>query len=162
MYFLLLVLHSGLRWIVIALGLAALARALTALRRRAPWGRTDERLARGFLAALDTQVLVGIVLWLFFSPFAQVFRQSPGAAMRDSMVRFWGMEHQVGMLLAFLAAHVGRSLQRRRADARAKHRTQAIALLVWTALVASSFPWPGTGHARPLLRVPEATGLATP
>lgn len=162
MYRLLLDIHSNLRWLVVALGFAALVRALLAWRQRAPWDRLDERLARAFLASLDTQVLVGIVLWLFLSPFALAFRQAPGAAMREATVRFWGMEHQVGMLLAFLAAHAGRSIERRRANAPAKHRTRAIALLLWAALLASSFPWPGTRHARPLLRVPEASWLPAP
>lgn len=159
MYRLVLSLHSDLRWVVIALGLAALTRAVLGLRRRAPWRRSDDRVVRAFLAALDTQVLLGVVLWLLWSPFAQAFREAPGAAMRDSEVRFWGMEHQVGMALAFIAAHAGHVLGRRRGEAWQRHRTVAIALLVWALLVASSFPWPGTRHGRPLVRAPESASL---
>src|SRR5262245_1085436 len=100
-YRLALDLHSYLRWPLVALAPLSLARASAAWRTQSPWRKPDERLAVAFLAAMDTQVLLGLLLWLLWSPFAQAFRQDPGAAMREAEVRFWGMEHQVSMVLAF-------------------------------------------------------------
>ena len=154
MYHLALYAHSYVRWVVVALGLLALGRAVAGWRSRAGWRRVDERLATAFLATLDTQVLLGILLWCLWSPFAMAFRDDPRAAMHDAPVRFWGMEHQVSMVLAFVVAHVGRARGKRHGEGWARHRIQAITLLVWVALVAAAFPWPGTGHARPLLRMP--------
>ena len=151
MYAIALHLHSLFRWVVLALAAAALGRAVQGAVARAPWRRLDDLVVRAFLVTLDVQLLVGVLLWVFWSPFGAAFREHPALALHDREARFWGMEHQVSMILAYLVARGGSALAKRRPN---PHVAVLVTVLVWAALVATAFPWPGGPHARPLLRLP--------
>jgi hypothetical protein len=57
--------HAYLRFVILALGIIGVLRALVSLgTREARFMRLDELLSRGYSGALDLQVLVGVVLVL--------------------------------------------------------------------------------------------------
>ena len=55
------VLHSLLRWLVIAFGLVAVYRAMSGVTGHRPWTPFDDRAGRLFVIALDMQTLVGLI-----------------------------------------------------------------------------------------------------
>ncbi|HWE31463.1 MAG TPA: hypothetical protein VHB97_25850, partial [Polyangia bacterium] len=66
--------------------------------------------------------------------------------------RFFGVEHETAMLLAFVTAHVGRVLSRRAPDPR-KQRILRATMFIFFALVLWAIPWPWRAFGRPLLRL---------
>lgn len=146
-----LLVHSYLRWLVMVLGLIALGRSLVGWLRGRAWQPADDRAQVRFLAALDVQMLLGLVMYFALSPVTAAFLAGPKAAMKDPQLRFFGVEHQFAMLLGILVVHAVRSIAKKKAD-RPRHRMTAIGLLVWAVLVAAAVPWPGTAHGRPLFR----------
>jgi hypothetical protein len=151
MYVALVILHSWLRWVVVLTGLAAAGRSLTAGGRS--WTSSDDAVAKWFTITFDIQFLIGLILYVFLSPLTQMAFADFGAAMRDSTLRFWGVEHIFGMVAASALAHVGRAKIRKAPEHR-KHRTAAIFFTLALVAIALSIPWPFMPVSRPLFRLP--------
>jgi hypothetical protein len=152
MYTALLFLHSWLRWAVLLLGLLALGRALVGVRTRRPFTPVDDSRGRLFVLGLDVQFLVGLVLYLWASPFTTAAFLDLGNAMRNPPLRFFVVEHVFGMVAALGFAHVGRVRLRRAADSVQRHRTALIFFGLALVVILVSIPWPGLPAGRPLFR----------
>jgi len=139
MYSATLLVHSWLRWAVIAAGAAALS---SAGGRSRPPGKAG----LWFTILLDVQFLVGLSLYLFISPNTTAAMHDFGAAMHVAATRFFLVEHPFGMIVAIVLAHVGRVRSERRGlNARGFYAASLIILLI-------SQPWPGLPYGRPLFR----------
>lgn len=148
MYPILLVVHSLLRWAVLAAGGAALLRALGSKRA---WSAADDRAGFWFVMAMDLQFLLGLLLYAGVSPMTRVVFADFGAAMGNSMLRFWAVEHLFGMVVALALVHIGR-VRIRKADPVRRRRLALIFYGLALAVILASIPWPGTPAGRPLLR----------
>lgn len=114
--------HSLLRWVVIALGI------LAAVSMLQPGGR---RRILPFVIALDLQIVVGFLLWVWLSPFASLKSE----LLAEPQVRHFTIAHPAVALAAALMAHTGNVfLKRGLPQAR---------MLLWLALAASvmAVPW---------------------
>src|SRR5215212_5862068 len=115
MYAAALIVHSWLRWLVVLTGLMAFFRAASGASGRKPWRPSDDRAGFWFVMALDVQVLIGLLLYFFLSPLSRQALHDFGGAMKNTGLRFWGVEHAFGMLIGVALAHVGR-VRTRKAD----------------------------------------------
>jgi hypothetical protein len=152
MYNPVLLLHSWVRWLVLIAGLVLIVRSAMGLSGGKHWSALEERAALFFTVGLDVQFLLGLLLYGVLSPFVRLAMSDVGAAMRDGDLRFWLVEHLVGMLIALALAHVGRVRIRRAADDGSKHRQALIFMGIALAVILLSIPWPGMPSGRPLLR----------
>jgi hypothetical protein len=152
MYTALLFIHSWLRWIVILAGLAVVGGAVGGVSTRRAWLPVDDRRLLLFTTSLDVQLLIGLILYVFLSPVTQSGFDDMRLTMRDSVLRFFVVEHLAGMMIAVALAHVGRARARKASDAVGRHRT--VLLFVGLAMVALllSIPWPGMAGGRELFR----------
>jgi hypothetical protein len=150
LYAIVLTIHSYLRWLVVLAGLIAFVRAAAGAVGRTPWTPADERAGFWFVTVLDAQVLLGLILY-FVSPFTHQAFGDFGAAMRDSILRFWAVEHILGMVIGLGLVHLGR-VRTRRTDSLRRHRVAAIFFGLALAVILGSIPWPGMPAGRPLLR----------
>jgi hypothetical protein len=137
-----IVIHSVLRWVVILAGAVAVGRAVSALTTGAPWTDRDDRAGRFFLISFDLQVMVGVAMYFFVSPITVGVLGDMGAAMRNTVTRFWAVEHAAGMVVAVLLAHVGRVLSRRAVEPRTKHMRATVFYILALLLVFVLTPWP--------------------
>lgn len=150
MYTATLFIHSWLRYVVLLLGLALIAGAVSGLRRGS-WSSGLERLHVTFMAVLDVQLIIGLGLYFFLSPITQAALANMGAAMKDAHLRWFGVEHIGTMLVAVVVAHLGRIRSKRQGDARS--RSVLITQCVWLVLTFLAIPWPWLDVARPLFRL---------
>ena len=140
MYGVLLLVHSWLRWAVLAAGIAAVARG----------GARGDAPGKWFTILLDVQVLLGLLLY-FVSPLTRAALGDFGGAMKVSQVRFFAVEHVFGMVIGVALAHIGR----KRVQRAEPHRRARVAVIFYgLALLAIlvSIPWPGLPAGRPLFR----------
>lgn len=151
LYAVVLLIHSYLRWVVILAGVLAVGRAVSGSSGRKPWTPADDRAGFWFVTAVDLQMLLGILLYGFLSPFTREAFGGFGAAMKDSTLRFWAVEHIAGMLIGLVLVHVGR-VRTRRTDSLRRHKVAAIFFGLALAAILVSIPWPGMPAGRPLLR----------
>lgn len=149
MYNLFLILHSWLRWVAIAAGVGATAAATGASQS----GSSGQRAGLFFMIAMDLQMLIGLLLYVFLSPNTAAIFRDFGAAMRDPVARFWAVEHITMMILAVVLAHVGRVLARKAKTPGSARLRQLICFALSTLLMIAGTPWPGTRAGRPFFRV---------
>ena len=145
------VLHSLVRWLVIAFGLVAVIRAVSGVTGHRPWTPLDERAGRLFVIGLDFQMLIGLILYGLLSPITRTAFADMGAAMRDPLLRFYAIEHLVLMVGAVALAHVGRTRTRKASTAPARQRAAAIFYALSLVLILVGTPWPFRAVGRPLL-----------
>ena len=141
MYTLFLTLHSWLRWAVLIAGLVAVIRG----------GSGNQASGRWYTILLDTQLLIGLLLYFVLSPITAAALADFGAAMRVPQLRFFAIEHVLGMIIAIALAHVGRGRVKK---APIERRARVAAIFYGLSLVAmlASMPWPGMPAGRPLFR----------
>ena len=150
MYSGILLIHSWLRWVVLLLGVAAFARALARAQR--PWTPTDQSVGRWFTITLDIQVLLGALLYFVLSPFTDEAFKDFGAAMSNSGLRYWLVEHVFGMVIGVALAHVGKARIAKASNDARRHRLAAIFYGLALLAIVLSIPWPGTPNGRPVFR----------
>lgn len=147
-----LLLHSWVRWAVLAMLIVVVIRAWQGRTGFGAWLPLDERLHTALVAAVDLQFMVG--LWLYgASPFARAFLGDLGTNIHNRELRFFGLEHVTMMLIAVAFVHVGRARSKAVTDERLRFRR----VFAWTAAalicVLGSIPWPIFPVARPLFRL---------
>ena len=153
-YGLTLLAHSWVRWVVVVLGVAVLWRRFHAWRAGDPprLGQIDQ----AFIATVDVQLLLGLALYTWLSPLPRTAFSDMGAAMADSVLRFYMVEHLFGMLVAVVAAHVGHARLKAAVgagDTGLKVRAPLVAQAVWLVTTLVSIPWPALAYGRPLARL---------
>ena len=145
-------LHSLLRWAVLLTGLVAWFRAVGGQTAKRPWTAKDELWGLLFTISLDTQMVVGLILYVFLSPITKMGLQNLGAAMRIDTARYFTVEHIAGMIIGIALAHVGRVRIRKAASDARRHRLAIIFFGLALVAIFASIPWPGMPVARPLFR----------
>jgi hypothetical protein len=149
MYTVVLFLHSWLRWLALGAGgaavFAAFGKSGADVRRVERWGLL-------FMIALDTQLLLGLLLYGLLSPFTRQAMQDFGGAMRDPLLRFWAIEHFVMMLIAAILVHVGRVLARNTTDPEKKRKRMLVCFGLALLLILVGIPWPWMSVGRPFFR----------
>ena len=142
MYLIFLSLHNILRWVVLIAGLIAVARALMGWLGRREWTRADRLSGLLFGISIDIQLLLGLILYFFLSPWTQaVLRGNLGQAMQNSETRFFAIDHILVMFLAVVSVHFGTALARRAPEAVTKHRRAAIWFGLTLILILAGIPW---------------------
>src|SRR5262245_4561717 len=141
-YALLRVIHSYWRWAVLVSAVVVVVRAIVGVAGTREWTATDDRASRLFIAALDIQFLLGVILYFGFSPFWSALYHSFSETMKDQGSRFFGIEHQTAMLVATMVAHAGNDRAKRKRAGGARHRTLLLTLMIFFAVVFWAIPWP--------------------
>jgi hypothetical protein len=70
--------------------------------------QTNKRLALFLTISVDVQLLLGLVIYFFTSSITKMARADFGAAMGNSELRFWAVEHGLMMLIAIALFHIGK------------------------------------------------------
>jgi hypothetical protein len=128
--------HSGLRWIALALLIAAILNALMSGKNRS-YEKKDKMLNLFAMIVLHIQLLLGLVLY-FTSPkvsFAEGW-------MKSEFFRFYGLEHFIGMILAIVVVTIGRKKAEKGNVVSVKHKTIALWYSIGLIIIFASIPWP--------------------
>jgi hypothetical protein len=136
----LLVIHSYLRWLILAAGLVTLGELVIGQARGSAFTSADKRSMRIYVGTLDLQFLLGLVLY-GVSPLTRGAMNDMAAAMRDAHTRFFVAEHPVMMLLALVVAHAGSVWSRKAPTDRIKLQRAALGVAFSLGLILAGIPW---------------------
>lgn len=150
-YTTLLILHSGLRWVVLLAALYVIVKCILGLKKNAafePQGRTAALI---YVSALDLQFLIGIILYaispIIRAAWSSISSGSVVAVMKNQEMRFFVVEHVITMVVAVALAHVGSVLAKKATTDLAKYRRLLIFSSLSFVVLLLGIPW-----WRPLLR----------
>ncbi len=131
-------LHSALRWLILLLLIATIVDS--AVRMYRPFKENERKLALLTLIAMHIQALIGLVLF-FISPVMKGFFTA-GDIMKNTMSRFFVVEHLLGMALAVVLVTLGYSKAKKQAESWAKHKMLFYYYLFAFIIILLSIPWP--------------------
>ncbi|MEX1020961.1 MAG: hypothetical protein WDZ49_14960 [Litorilinea sp.] len=149
LYVPLLSIHNILRWVVVIAALYALYTYITGWLQGREYRASDRQAGVFFTISMDIQLVIGLILYGVVSPITRAGFSDFGAAMTNSDVRYFLVEHILLMVVAVVLVHVGSVMVRKAVDSRVKFQRGTIWYVLSTLVVLASIPW-----WRPLLRLP--------
>lgn len=150
MYNGLLHLHSVLRWIILILLLVAMYKSFA--DRHNAFTAGHKKTGLFLMICADLMLLVGLYQW-FAGPWGLKSIQSNGMAvvMKNPVLRFFAVEHLIGMLIAIIFIHIGYSYAKKNVTDTMKHKRALLFYGLALLIILISIPWPfrlvGTGRA---------------
>lgn len=135
------VLHNLIRWVVVIAGVLAAATAIFGWLRATARTEFENRLGMLFTISLDTQILLGLLLYFVLSPITTTAFSNFGDAMASDRTRFFLVEHIAIMIIAAGLAHAGRSMAKRADDERSAHARAAIFYTLAIIAILVAIPW---------------------
>jgi hypothetical protein len=129
--------HSLLRYVLLALLLIVIIKALISWLGKKPFISIDNKLSLWLLIVAHVQLLIGFALY-FVSPYVQ-FTES---TMKTKELRYWAVEHIVAMIIAVVLITIGRTTMKKINTDEGKHKrlfiTNIIALIIIVATILNS------------------------
>ena len=129
--------HSGLRWVVLLLLIAATFKALMKWRSNAPFTEGDRKLNLFTMIFAHIQLLLGLILY-FTSPKVNFVAE----AMKETVSRFYLVEHSFTMILAIILITVGYSKSKKTTEENKKFKTVFTFFAIALFLLLIGIPWP--------------------
>jgi cytochrome b561 len=130
--------HAGLRWVVLILLIAAIAKAFS--KRKTGEIYTKDKLALFALISVHIQLLLGLLLYLWLSPYGIVAEPLEGGG--SSIAAYYNYVHWWTMLIAVILITVGYSKAKRQAELNKGWKTIAVHYLVGLIIMLAGIPWP--------------------
>ncbi|UPK69206.1 hypothetical protein [Chitinophaga filiformis] len=138
----LLIIHSLLRWAIVLTGLWAVIRALKGVSSKSPYTAADKKAGLFFMIFLDTQLLIGLLLYFVTSAFGlKAFQEYGGEVMRNGGLRYYAVEHVFVAIVAIALVHIGRAKVKKTAQDAQKHKTSLIFFALALIILATRIPW---------------------
>jgi len=141
MYNFLLHLHSINRWLVLIAGVLVLIQSFIGWQNKSAFTKGNNIIHAAFVGFVHLQLLTGLLLYFVFSPITQQIFADFGAAMKNASLRFWAVEHTLGMLIGTIVAQVGRTLSKKANSAELKHKKAFIYTLIALIIIFLSIPF---------------------
>lgn len=129
--------HSGLRWVVIILLVAAIVKAAGKRRGGSVYPGKDPLALFAFIAT-HIQLLLGLALYFGLSPYVS-FEEG---VMQDAVRRFYSVEHFIGMILGIAIITVGYIRAKKQAELNKGWKTISTFYLIGLVIIVVSIPWP--------------------
>ena len=131
--------HSGLRWVVLILLVVAIINAFIKRSGGSLYPGKD-KFALFAMISVHIQLLLGLLLYLWLSSDKVVtFSEN---TMSNATIRFYTVEHLVGMLLGIALVTIGYSKAKRQAQINKGWKTIGVFYLLGLVVILVSIPWP--------------------
>ena len=126
-------LHSGLRWVVLILLIWAIANAFSAIN----FEKKHKMVNLFAMVTLHIQLVIGLIQY-----FTSAKVQFSEGWMQNPLLRFYGMEHLAGMLLAIILITIGYSKAKRKENDADKFKVIRLFYSIGLIIILLSIPWP--------------------
>ncbi len=141
MYNGLLHLHSVLRWIILVLLLIVLIRSITDQLK--PFTSSHRKTGMFLMIAADIMLLLGLYQWFAGDwGLKSIQRNGFSVVMKNDVLRFYAIEHLVGMLIAIILIHTGYSYAKKDIPDARKHKRSILYYGLALLIILISIPWP--------------------
>ena len=140
-------LHSANRYVLLALLLIVIITSFQKWKGNKEYTKQDDKLNLLTFIFTHIQLVLGLVLY-FKSNWVQ-FNEN---TMSNALLRFFTMEHLVGMLVAIILITIGRIKGKKIVDSTKRHKLTFRYFFIALIVMIASIPWPFRAFA-------EAAGI---
>lgn len=144
-------LHNLLRYAIVIFLIVNVVKSFLGWFGKKEYTAGDNKLSFFLFITAHVQLLIGLVLY-FFGDIIQGYRAMPMIdIMKDSVARFWVVEHMLSMIVGIVIITLGRIMAKKAKTDGAKFRRQAIYFTLAMVIIFAATPWPwaAEGIARP-------------
>ena len=154
----LLLIHSLLRWLVVASLLYAIFRAYKGLANGTPFSKSDNAVRHWTATLTHIQFMIGYTLY-FISPLIKAFFANKSEGLHNADLTFFSIIHILLMTTAVVVITIGSARAKRKEHSRDKYKTMLGWFAAGTLIIFIAIPWPFSPLAkRPWWR----TAMTTP
>mgnify|MGYP006167445777 CR=1 FL=1 len=132
-------LHSALRWVVLFLLVWTLIQSLLGKRKGESFSSRQAKLGLFTMISLHIQLLLGLTLYVGKGWASMLGNPS---TMGNAIMRFFVVEHLIGMIIAVAFGTLGHSLVKRASDDSVKYKRQILFFGLALVIIMASIPWP--------------------
>lgn len=140
MYTGLLHIHSTLPYLIFIAMAGALILSLVKRNNEGPFDSLTKRFSLFTLIFTHLQIVLGTVLY-FVSPITKTAMADFGAAMGESEIRFYVVEHVLTMILAAVAITIGNSKAKKAATGKKAYNSILLYFGIALVLILLRIPW---------------------
>lgn len=133
-------LHSFLPYIFLSISVFLVIYSLISWRKRRSYSNSDKVLRIIVVSIAHIQLIIGLILY-FISPVTRSAFANFGAAMKDSVLRLYAVEHIFINIIAIILITVGSVKAKNEIIAFKKHKLVGIYFGIGTLLILSRIPW---------------------
>ena len=127
---------------MLALLLGAIVKSVMGMSSGNKFEGIDNKLSLFAMISVHVQLLLGLGLY-FISPFVKAAMEAGmGEAMKDSVMRFWLVEHLFGMLIGITLITIGRIASKKATEDKAKFKKIAVYFTLGLLAILITIPWP--------------------
>lgn len=140
----LLGLHSLLRWLILILLIVNIYRSYIATQG-SPYTDKDKSWNLRLLIIVHLNVLIGLYQYFFSARhglLAYLRTNTFKEIMQNPEMRFWAVEHIIGMLIAAVIITISRVLAKKDGIGVRKHRKLGLLYVITLVVILVSIPWP--------------------
>ena len=130
--------HSGLRWLFLVIIIFAIINAIRKWKSGDKFEVKDKLISILALAFTHTQAIIGLILYFGEEKYKGF------SEMGDRIIRFYAVEHLLGMLIAVALITIGHSKAKKAGDDKAKFKKIFVWFSIALLIVLISIPWPFT------------------
>lgn len=130
-------LHSANRYILLALLLTVIIISFNKWKGKKEYTTQDDKLNLLTFIFTHLQLLIGFVLY-----FTSGMVQFNGDTMANKIIRFFTVEHMIGMLIAITLITIARIKGKKITDAVRRHKLTFTYYLIALIIIIASVPWP--------------------
>jgi len=133
-------LHSFLPYLLLTVLVLALVKSFIAYRTNQ--AHTDAHRKNGLIVLIlaHIQLLIGLALY-FISPKSVAALSDMGAAMKDTTLRLYALEHPLMMIIAIVFITMAYSKSKKDIADSLKHKVKSVYYLIALVLILSRIPW---------------------
>jgi uncharacterized membrane protein YozB (DUF420 family) len=126
--------HSGLRWVALILLLLAIVNAFTSKE----YDKKHRLINLFAMVSLHTQLLIGLIQYFGTSTKVQFIE----GWMKNPLLRFYGMEHILLMIIAIALVTIGHSKSKKGTTPEEKFKPIKLWYVIGLLLILAAIPWP--------------------
>lgn len=133
-------LHSFMPYLLLAVLVLALIKSFVAYRKNQVHTEAHRKTGLMVLILAHIQLTLGCILY-FVSPMSKAGLSDVGAAMKDSTLRLYAVEHPLMMILAIVFITMAYSKSKKEIADSLKHKVKWVYYLIALVLILSRIPW---------------------
>lgn len=142
----LVTIHSYLRWVVLALAVAVILKSLAGMSSQKAFTDSDRNSSLFLMISTHTQLLIGLILY-FGNGWLNLLTTTEGA-MKNPLIRQFGLEHALGMIIGIVLIHLGYTKAKKGVGATETHKAVLIRVVLGLVIILATIPW----GSRPMFR----------
>ena len=134
--------HSYWAYLTLFLVVIATLNALKGVFTKGDFLNKDFRISLFALIVTHIQIVLGLILYMY-SPSAMgaIKAGGMGSVMKDSLLRYFSVEHPLMMIIAVVLITIGFSKHKKKDTSTQKFRSIAIFYTIALILILSRIPW---------------------